>query len=73
MFRRTEKILDLYLILSKKETQIFNLIYSYHGCDSWEDIFRDYDEKYLEDKTTGVEIAINEINEEIKATLKKGV
>lgn len=68
-----KKILDLYLILSKKETQIFNLIYSYHGCDSWEDIFRDYDEKYLEDKTTGVEIAINEINEEIKATLKKDV
>ena len=68
--KERKKILDLYLILSKKETHIFNLIYSYHGCDSWEDIFRDYDEKYLEDKTTGVEIAINEINEEIKATLK---
>lgn len=55
-----KKLLDIYLILSKKETHIFNLIYNYHGCDSWEDIFRDYDKNYFNDKTTGVEIAINE-------------
>lgn len=56
-----KKLLDLYLIISKKETHIFNLIYSYHGCDSWEDIFRNYNVNYLEDKKTGVEIAIDEI------------
>jgi hypothetical protein len=63
-----KKILDIYFIISKKETHIFDLIYKYHGCDSWEDIFRDYDSKYLEDKTTGVEIAINEIVEKMKST-----
>lgn len=63
-----KKLLDIYFIISKKETHIFDLIYNYHGCDSWEDIFRDYDIKYFEDKTTGVEIAINEIDEEIKST-----
>jgi len=61
-----KKLLDIYFIISKNETHIFDLIYNYHGCDSWEDIFRDYDIKYLEDKTIGVEIAINEIVEEIK-------
>ena len=63
-----KQLLDIYFIISKKETHIFDLIYNYHGCDSWEDIFRDYDSKYLEDKTTGVEIAINEIVEKIKLT-----
>jgi hypothetical protein len=63
-----KQILDIYFIISKKETHIFDLIYNYHGCDSWEDIFRDYDTKYLENKTTGVEIAINEIVEKIKST-----
>ena len=62
-----KKLLDIYFIISKKETHIFDLIYNYHGCDSWEDIFRDYDSKYLEDKTIGVEIAINEIVEKIKS------
>ena len=65
-----KQILDIYFIISKKETHIFDLIYDYHGCDSWEDIFRDYDNRYLEDKTNGVEIAINEIVEEIKLTKK---
>ena len=63
-----KQILDIYFIISKKEIHIFDLIYDYHGCDSWEDIFRDYNNKYLEDKTTGVEIAINEIVEKIKLT-----
>ena len=60
-----KKLLDIYFIISKKETHIFDLIYNYQGCDSWEDIFRDYDPRYLEDKTTGVEIAIDEIVEQI--------
>ena len=57
-----KKLLDIYLIISKKEAHIFDLIYYYHGCDTWEDIFRDYDPQYLEDKKTGVEKAIKEIN-----------
>jgi hypothetical protein len=55
------QLLEIYLIISKKESHIFDLIYSYHGCDSWEDIFRDYKISYLKDKAVGVEIAINEI------------
>ena len=66
--KEKKQILDIYFIISQKETHIFDLIYNYHGCDSWEDIFRDYDTRYLEDKKTGVEIAINEIVEEIKST-----
>ena len=65
-----KKLLDIYFIISQKETHIFDLIYNYQGCDSWEDIFRDYDSNYLEDKTIGVEIAINEIVEEIKSVEK---
>ena len=67
--------MDIYFIISKKETHIFDLIYNYHGCDSWENIFREYDSKYFEDKTNGVEIAINEIVEEMKSTFEmlKGV
>ena len=61
-----KKLLDIYFIISKKESHIFNLIYDYHGCDSWEDIFRDYDSRYLEDKTIGVKIAIDEIVEQMK-------
>lgn len=61
-----KKLLNLYLIISKKEHHIFDLIYRYHGCDSWEDIFRDYDINYLKDKKDGVKIAIEEIKERIK-------
>ena len=60
-----KQLLEIYLIISKKESQIFDLIYRYHGCDSWEDIFRDYNKTDLDDKAKGVEIAINEINERI--------
>ena len=64
-------LLDIYFIISKKEAHIFDLIYNCHGCDSWEDIFRDYDTKYLENKIIGIEIAINEIVENIKSSKKK--
>jgi hypothetical protein len=60
-----KQLLDIYLIISKKETHIFNLIYSYHGCDGWQDIFRDCDIQTLEDKAVGVEIAIEGITEQI--------
>ena len=61
-----KKLLEMYLIISQKETYIFDLIYQYHGCDSWEEIFRDYDPTYLKDKATGVKVAINEITEIIE-------
>ena len=61
-----KQLLEIYVILCKKETHIFDVIYKYHGCDSWEDIFRDYDKTYLQDKTQGVEIAIREIQERIE-------
>ena len=66
-----KQLLDIYFIFSKKENHIFNLIYSYHGCDSWEDIFRDYKIKYLKDKAVGVEIAIEGITEEINREKEK--
>ena len=53
-----KQLLEIYVIISKKETDIFKLIYRNHGCDSYEDIFRDYDHVYLEDKASGVEYAL---------------
>ncbi len=60
-----KNLLDIYYIICKKEKYIYELIYSFHGCDSWEDIFRDYDENILNDKAIGVEIALKEIEEQI--------
>jgi hypothetical protein len=57
------KLLELYYIISQKETQIFNLIYRFHGFDTYESIFRDYDPQYLQDKIEGVEEAIYYIDE----------
>jgi hypothetical protein len=65
-----QRLLDIYFIISKKESHIFDLIFTYHGCDSWEDIFRDYDVQYLKDKAEGVKIAIKGL-EEIKQSIKK--
>jgi hypothetical protein len=61
-----KKLLEIYLIISKKETHIFDLIYDNHECDSWESIFRDYNTIYLENKVSGVEVAIENIIEKIK-------
>ena len=66
-----KQLLDIYFIISKNETHIFELIYSFHGCDSWEDIFRDYNINYLESKTNGVEVAIKEVIEQIDIEKQK--
>ena len=66
-----KQLLDIYFIISKKETHIFKLIYSYHGCDSWESIFRDYNINYLESKTNGVEVAIKEVMRQIDIEKQK--
>jgi len=57
-----KQLLELYLLISKNEHHIFDLIYRYHDCDSWEDIFRDYNRDYLDDKVRGVEIALENLN-----------
>lgn len=56
-----KQLLNMYLIISKKEHYIFDLIYKYHDCDSWEDIFRDYSMNYLDDKLRGVRVAIENL------------
>jgi len=55
------QLLKMYHIFCKKEAEIFNLIYGYHECDSWEDIFRDYNPHLIQNKTRGVEIAIENL------------
>lgn len=50
--------LKLYYLISKHEASFYDLVYSYHGCDSWEDLFRDYDREELKDKMRGVQIAL---------------
>lgn len=60
------QLLKLYHIFCKKEHKIFDLIYQNHGCDSWEDIFRDYDINKLDDKSTGVNIAIENLIDTIE-------
>ena len=61
-----KQLLELYFIICKKEAHIFDLIYRHHPCDFWEDMFRDYSTRYLNDKAIGVDIAIRGIEEEIE-------
>jgi len=68
-----KKLLEIYLIISEREAEIFDVIYRFHGCDSWEDIFRDYSNRYLEDKAEGVQIAIEGIQQKIEEEMKEKV
>ena len=52
-------LLQIYLLISKHETKLMDLVYEYHDCDSWEDIFRDYDVFTLRDKEHGIKIALD--------------
>jgi hypothetical protein len=61
-YNEIKKLLQIYLIFCKKEEEIFKMIYSLHGTDCYEDIFRDYDYRHFEDKIAGVEIALDELN-----------
>lgn len=65
-FEEHKQLLEMYLLFCKHESSIFKLIYSYHGCDSYEDIFRDYNKKLLNDKADGVQIAIDQIDQLLK-------
>jgi hypothetical protein len=64
------KLLKIYYILLNKEDEIFDLIYSYHGCDSYEDIFRDYDITISEEKAEGVMVALENMNDDINLKTK---
>lgn len=59
-----KKLLELYLLISQNEHHIFSMIYKHHECDSWEDIFCNYDPKYLQDKANGVQLAIDEMKQQ---------
>lgn len=61
-----KELLEVYWKLCKKEHVLFALIYRWHGCDSFEDIFRDYNGRILDDKEQGVEIAIKNIEEKLQ-------
>ena len=63
--------MELYYIISKHESKIFDLIYLYHECDSWEDIFRDYDLFLLDEKKRGVKIAIDVITKRMNENLNE--
>ena len=69
--KEKKQLLEIYYLFSKKEAHLYDLIYSYHGCDSWEDIFRDYSKSFLSDKAEGVEITIEAIDEQIKRELER--
>lgn len=61
-----KKLLEIYSLFSRNEHKIFDLIYRYHGCYSWEDTFREYSDIDFDFKTRGIGIAIDGINEEIE-------
>jgi len=65
-----KNLLEIYYVISKKESYLFDLIYIYHGSDSYEDIFRDYDTQYLHDKTDGVKEALDYVNETLQSKNK---
>ena len=54
-----QELLNIYLIISKKEKYIFDLIYQHHDSDTYEDIFRDYKSDYFDDKVAGIKEAID--------------
>jgi hypothetical protein len=65
-------LLKIYYIITKKEASIFDLVYDNHGCDNWEDIFRDYNLYYLEEKAAGVQEAIENMEDEIEEKNAEG-
>lgn len=56
-------LLDLYLIISENEDSILDFVYTYHSCDTWEDIFRDYNRCLLKDKEDGIKISLKNFEE----------
>jgi hypothetical protein len=65
--KEIKTLLEIYHVISKKESHIFDFIYANQGSDTWEDIFRDYDDQYFEDKASGVQEVIDHVTEVMKA------
>lgn len=66
-----KELLEIYLIISEKEDHIFDLIYQNHDTDCWEDMFRDYIKREIEEKAEGVKVALYNIEEyEIKRNIE---
>lgn len=63
-------MLEIYCSICKKEANILSLVYSYHNC---EDIYRDFDMRYLKDKINDVNIALQELSQERLPTNEKKV
>lgn len=59
-------LLQMYYSICKNEHKLFDLVYGNHDCDSFEDIFRDFDSVELENKQYGVEIALQNIQNKIR-------
>lgn len=59
-------LLEMYYIITKKESLLCNLVYAYHDCDSYESLFRDFDEYILEDKSNGIDIALKKIKQKLR-------
>jgi hypothetical protein len=61
-----KQLLKIYYLITKNETKLFDLVYTYHECDSYEDIFRDYNYADIIDKKNGVRTALKNAKRYIK-------
>ena len=61
------QILSKEFIRIQNEIYISQLIYRYHDCDSYEDLFRD-NIPLLEEKKEGIEIAIKNLKKGMKCS-----
>lgn len=57
----TKRIIQNELVRTKNEITTSNIIYRYHECDSYEDLFRD-NVPHLETKCDGIQISLDNIN-----------
>jgi hypothetical protein len=64
-------LLKLYSVFVKRESDLYQLIYSSHGCDTFEGIFRDYDEVDLRDKLVGINITTKIMKQKIRNARRK--
>ena len=56
-------LLELYSLISRRETIIMDMIHRYRRSDKWAHIFREYDRNLIHDKADGVRDTIEYINE----------
>jgi hypothetical protein len=56
-----KRIIQNELVRTKNEITTSNIIYRFHDCDSYEDLFRD-NVPHLETKCNGIQISLDNIN-----------